>query len=215
MLFDTHTHLNNDSFTEEERAALAAEIEASDVGLVMDVGFDEPSALLAVEHANRYPWCYAVIGMHPHDSKLMDEAMLERFRQIAKSEPKVNERQPHAQQNTFAFFDEAVNSNQCKHQKRQIIDEHQLKMRVKKAACRHIKHAAGKRRPSSCRVLLVVSPQPYVDHITAEQKLKYRITAEDVFHPNTRKQVSQQNIRPQQPIIGEVIDRYTPAQIYI
>ena len=89
MLFDTHTHLNNDSFTDEERVALAAEIEASDVGLVMDVGFDEPSSLLAAEHANRYPWCYAVIGMHPHDSKLMDEAMLERFRQIAKSEPKV------------------------------------------------------------------------------------------------------------------------------
>ena len=83
MLFDTHTHLNNDSFTDEERVALAAEIEASDVGLVMDVGFDEPSSLLAAEHANRYPWCYAVIGMHPHDSKLMDEAMLERFRQIA------------------------------------------------------------------------------------------------------------------------------------
>ena len=89
MLFDTHTHLNNDSFTDEERVALAAEVEASDVGLVMDVGFDEPSSLLAAEHANRYPWCYAVIGMHPHDSKLMDEAMLERFRQIAKSEPKV------------------------------------------------------------------------------------------------------------------------------
>ena len=44
MLFDTHTHLNNDSFTDEERVALAAEIEASDVGLVMDVGFDEPSS---------------------------------------------------------------------------------------------------------------------------------------------------------------------------
>ena len=89
MLFDTHTHLNNDSFTDEERAVLAAEIEASEVGLVMDVGFDEPSSLLAVEHANRYPWCYAVIGMHPHDSKLMDEAMLEKFRKIAQSEPKV------------------------------------------------------------------------------------------------------------------------------
>ncbi len=89
MLFDTHTHLNNDGFSAEEREALAAEIEASDVGLIMDVGFDEPSSLMAVEHANRYPWCYAVIGMHPHDSKLMTEDMLEKFRQIAKSEPKV------------------------------------------------------------------------------------------------------------------------------
>ena len=89
MLFDTHTHLNNDGFTDEERAALASEIEASDVDLIMDVGFDEPSSLMAVEHARKYPWCYAVIGMHPHDSKLMTEDMLEKFRQIAKSEPKV------------------------------------------------------------------------------------------------------------------------------
>ena len=88
-LFDTHTHLNNDGFTDEERAALASEIEASDVGLIMDVGFDEPSSIMAVEHARKYPWCYAVIGMHPHDSKLMTEDMLEKFRQIAKSEPKV------------------------------------------------------------------------------------------------------------------------------
>ena len=89
MLFDTHTHLNNDGFTAEERAAFAAEIEASDVGLIMDVGFDEPSSIMAVEHARKYPWCYAVIGMHPHDSKLMTEDMLEKFRQIAKSESKV------------------------------------------------------------------------------------------------------------------------------
>ena len=89
MLFDTHTHLNNDGFTDEERAALASEIEASDVDLIMDVGFDEPSSIMAVEHARKYPWCYAVIGMHPHDSKLMTEDMLEKFRQIAKSEPKV------------------------------------------------------------------------------------------------------------------------------
>lgn len=88
-LFDTHTHLNNDGFTDEERAVLASEIEASDVDLIMDVGFDEPSSVMAVEHARKYPWCYAVIGMHPHDSKLMTEDMLEEFRQIAKSEPKV------------------------------------------------------------------------------------------------------------------------------
>lgn len=89
MLFDTHTHLNNESYSEAERAALAAEIKASDVKLVMDVGFDEPSSELAVRHANSYPWCYAVIGMHPHDSKLMDEAMLDKFRMMAQNEPRV------------------------------------------------------------------------------------------------------------------------------
>ena len=89
MLFDTHTHLNNESYSEAEREALAAEIEASEVKLVMDVGFDEPSSELALLHAKRYPWCYAVIGMHPHDSRLMNEAMLEKFRMMAQNEPRV------------------------------------------------------------------------------------------------------------------------------
>ena len=89
MLFDTHTHLNEDEFTEEERLVRAREIEESDVELIIDVGYDEPSSVMAVEHAKKYPWCYAAVGMHPHDSKLMDEAMLERFRELALECPKV------------------------------------------------------------------------------------------------------------------------------
>ena len=89
MLFDTHTHLNEDEFTEEERLVRAQEIEESDVELIIDVGYDEPSSVMAVEYAKKYPWCYAAVGMHPHDSKLMDEAMLERFRQLVLECPKV------------------------------------------------------------------------------------------------------------------------------
>ena len=89
MLFDTHTHLNEDEFTEEERLVRAREIEESDVELIVDIGYDEPSSVMAVEHAKKYPWCYAAVGMHPHDSKLMDEAMLERFRELALECPKV------------------------------------------------------------------------------------------------------------------------------
>ncbi len=89
MLFDTHTHLNEDEFTEEERQQRAREIEESDVELIIDVGYDEPSSVMAVAHAKKYSWCYAAVGMHPHDSKLMDEAMLERFRELALQCPKV------------------------------------------------------------------------------------------------------------------------------
>ena len=40
MLFDSHAHLNNDTYTDEQREALIKEIEASDLSYVMDVGFD-------------------------------------------------------------------------------------------------------------------------------------------------------------------------------
>lgn len=76
MLFDSHAHINNDTFSEEERQQLIEEIEASDVKYVMDIGFDLPSSLQAVEDASRLSWCYAAVGVHPHDVKWMDEDML-------------------------------------------------------------------------------------------------------------------------------------------
>ena len=88
ILFDSHTHINNDTYTDEERRELVKEIEASEVAYVCDIGFDMPSSRLAVEHAGKYPWCYAVVGMHPHDSQYMDEEGMEELRRMAE-DPKV------------------------------------------------------------------------------------------------------------------------------
>ncbi len=65
MLFDSHAHINEASYSPEERAELIKTIEASDVDYVADIGYDLASSKLAVEHAARYPWCYAVVGCHP------------------------------------------------------------------------------------------------------------------------------------------------------
>lgn len=86
MLFDSHAHLNNDTYTEEQREALIKEIEASDLSYVMDVGFDLESSLRAVKHAAMLPWCYAVVGVHPHDAKTMDEDMLTLIKGLTKKE---------------------------------------------------------------------------------------------------------------------------------
>ena len=53
MLFDSHAHLNNETYTDEEREALITEIEASDLSYVCDIGFDLPSSVMAAEHAQR------------------------------------------------------------------------------------------------------------------------------------------------------------------
>lgn len=86
MLFDSHAHINNDTYTDEEREALIKEIEKSDVDYVMDIGFDLPSSLQAVKDAQRLPWCYAAVGVHPHDAKTMDEDMLQMIRTLAGKE---------------------------------------------------------------------------------------------------------------------------------
>ena len=86
MLFDSHAHLNNDTYTDEQREALIKEIEASDLSYVMDVGFDLESSLRAVKHAAAIPWCYAVVGVHPHDAKTMDEDVLTLIKGLTKKE---------------------------------------------------------------------------------------------------------------------------------
>ena len=76
MLFDTHTHLNNDSFTDEERVALAAEIEASDVGLVMDVrigDFVKQGDPLATLHLNRMELAEGAIARMQQAVRLTSE----------------------------------------------------------------------------------------------------------------------------------------------
>ena len=84
MLFDSHAHINEASYSPEERAELIKTIEASDVDYVADIGYDLASSKLAVEHAARYPWCYAVVGCHPHDAKRMDDMELAMYKGLAR-----------------------------------------------------------------------------------------------------------------------------------
>ncbi len=87
MLFDSHAHINSERFDENRQRVVEA-IEESHTSLVMDVGYDLESSLKAVEHAKKYPWCYAAVGCHPHDAKDMDEETLLMFKGLARK-PKV------------------------------------------------------------------------------------------------------------------------------
>jgi TatD DNase family protein len=82
VLFDSHTHVNYDDMNEDERSVLIREIEASDVGIIIDVGFDLPSSELSAELAQIYPWYYAAVGVHPHDAQKLDGAALARLREL-------------------------------------------------------------------------------------------------------------------------------------
>ena len=83
MFFDSHAHLNNE-MSDEARAAMVRAIEDSELDYVMDIGFDLPSSKLAVDHAVKYPWCYAAVGCHPHDTDSMDDMQLALIKGLAK-----------------------------------------------------------------------------------------------------------------------------------
>ena len=65
MLFDAHTHLNFEKYSEEERRTLASEIGESELAYLIDVADVWRSAEQAIKDADDYPWCYAAVGIHP------------------------------------------------------------------------------------------------------------------------------------------------------
>lgn len=87
MLFDSHAHLNSEKYI-SDLDEVVQRIEEAGLSYVMDVGFDLASSVLAVRHAEKYAWCYAAVGCHPHDTKTMDEESLIMFKGLARK-PKV------------------------------------------------------------------------------------------------------------------------------
>ena len=84
MLFDSHAHFNEDSFTEEERQAIIAETFSDDtISYVVDIGYDLPSSVQAVCDAESHVRIYAAVGIHPHDSGSMTEDILDELRKLA------------------------------------------------------------------------------------------------------------------------------------
>lgn len=84
MFFDSHAHINEKSFSKDAREAVIEAVEASKVDYVTDIGYDLESSKLAADHAAKYPWCYAAVGCHPHDTKSMDEIQLAMIKLLAK-----------------------------------------------------------------------------------------------------------------------------------
>lgn len=84
MLFDAHAHINQDTFTDEERAEIIREAERSQLlSYVLDAGFDLPSSKQAVKDAGENPWIYAAVGVHPHDTDSMTEEILGEIEKLA------------------------------------------------------------------------------------------------------------------------------------
>jgi len=73
MLTDTHMHLQSPQF-DSDAAAVLARARAAGVGKFICAGYDLPSSRAAVEWAARETDILAAVGVHPHDSRLYDDA---------------------------------------------------------------------------------------------------------------------------------------------
>ena len=86
-LFDTHAHYDSGAFNADRMEVLASMPEAG-VELILNPGCDLPSSQTAVELAEKFPFVYAAVGVHPSDCEGFSQNTLDGLRTLA-ARPKV------------------------------------------------------------------------------------------------------------------------------
>ena len=85
MIFDTHTHYDDDQF-DEDRDALLLSLAESGVGAIANMGASMRGAKDSVALAKKYPFAYAAVGIHPDHAKELNEEEFAVLRTLAVEE---------------------------------------------------------------------------------------------------------------------------------
>ena len=88
MIFDTHSHMDDRAF-EEDQEELLSRLPQEGIALLMNPGCSQASSLAAVELAKRHDYLYAAVGSHPDAADEVNEAALECYRSLCRENPKV------------------------------------------------------------------------------------------------------------------------------
>jgi len=84
MYFDTHAHYDSSRYN-KDRDALLKSLPEHGIELVLTPGYDMKSSQEMVKFAETYPFIYAAVGFHPHDSRTMKAGDLERLEDLTKN----------------------------------------------------------------------------------------------------------------------------------
>ena len=82
MIFDTHAHYDDKAFA-EDRYELLASMPEKGVGLILDPGCDVISSKAALALAERFPFVFAAVGIHPEELGEDPHSALEEIRKLA------------------------------------------------------------------------------------------------------------------------------------
>ena len=88
MLFDTHAHMDDHAF-DEDRQALLNSFPDQGIALVMNPGCSLASSRNASKLAETYDYIYAAVGSHPDVADEVNEEVLEEYRRLVASNPKI------------------------------------------------------------------------------------------------------------------------------
>ena len=82
MIFDTHTHYDDDQF-DEDREALLLSLAENGVGAIANMGASMRGAKDSVALAKKYPFVYAAVGIHPDHAKELNEEEFAVLKELA------------------------------------------------------------------------------------------------------------------------------------
>lgn len=85
MLIDTHAHLDMPEF-DRDRNDLIKRAREDGIDYIITVGIDLESCRSAVQLAEEIDFVYAIVGIHPHNAKDIDEASYDFLRTCARHE---------------------------------------------------------------------------------------------------------------------------------
>ena len=88
MLFDTHAHMDDRAF-DTDRAELITSLPEQGVMLVMNPGCSLASSRNADALSRQYDFLYAAVGSHPDAADEVNDAVLEEYRQLCRSNSKI------------------------------------------------------------------------------------------------------------------------------
>jgi TatD DNase family protein len=86
MLIDSHAHLD---LFKGDRGEVIARAFAEGLSAVVTVGIDLNSSRKTLEIARSHPNIYAVLGVHPHDAKMVTKNTIDEIRRLAEDEKAV------------------------------------------------------------------------------------------------------------------------------
>jgi len=72
MYFDTHAHYDDRRFN-EDRDELLGQMNSAGVSLILNSASSLSSAKIGLKMADKYPFVYASVGVHPHEAKAMTD----------------------------------------------------------------------------------------------------------------------------------------------
>lgn len=88
MLFDTHTHFDDERF-DEDRYEMINQAHSNGVGLILNAAADLKSSRTGVELGREFDFIYSSVGFHPEFAEEITDAMFDEIREIAVNNTKV------------------------------------------------------------------------------------------------------------------------------